>query len=50
VVLLSFIFVYFVQETNSILDHIASATIDLFHQQTETKGLTGASSPTEEIK
>ncbi|XP_076454432.1 mediator of RNA polymerase II transcription subunit 12-like protein [Babylonia areolata] len=36
-------------ETNSILDLIARATIDLFHQQTEIK-LAGGSSPQEEIK
>ncbi|XP_070173165.1 mediator of RNA polymerase II transcription subunit 12-like protein isoform X2 [Littorina saxatilis] len=36
-------------ETNSILDHIARATIDLFHQQTEIKQA-GGSSPQEEIK
>nr|KAG5692294.1 hypothetical protein BaRGS_009504 [Batillaria attramentaria] len=36
-------------ETNSILDHIARGTIDLFHQQTEIK-LAGGSSPQEETK
>ncbi|KAL8595943.1 hypothetical protein ACOMHN_018255 [Nucella lapillus] len=36
-------------EMNSILDLIARATIDLFHQQTEIK-LAGGSSPQEEIK
>lgn len=37
------------QETNSILDHIARATIDLFHQQSEIK-LAGSCSPQEDAK